>query len=219
MICRNCGNNIGDRVVCPYCGMQNQQFQEAVPEKTKKNNNLGPIIIMVIAVIMAIGVFVFVNMNKVKVEENSSNVDTNKISNINTNSSSNIGSNTNEDETLVCTQNLNDDYGTYQSTYEYVFKNNRLSSYKVTTVATLNQDFYSYRDSILRQYDEANVDYKNVSGIMVESQIKGNGFTYIVKIDDLSKVDREKLKTMNLYLVDYSSVKSTASKKGLTCSE
>ncbi len=218
MICRNCGNNIGDRVVCPYCGMQNQQYQDTAPEKAKKNNNLGPIIIMIIAVIMAIGVFVFVNMSKVKVEESSSN--TNETSNTNSlSNSSNVISNTNGNESLTCTQILNDDYGTYQTTYEYTFKNNRLSFYQTTTVATLNQDSYSYRDSILRQYDEANIEYKNISGIEVDSQIKGNGFTYIIKIEDTSKVDREKLTAMNLYQVNYSSVKEDATKNGLTCNE
>lgn len=228
MICRNCGNNIGDRVVCPYCGMQNQQAQLIDPKPPKKVANKGPIIIMIIMVIMAIAVFVFVNTNRIKVEEvddssSNSNVATNSNSTMNSNSASNIvSSNSNSNSTeipehLVCIQELNDIYGNHKNTFEYTFERNKVISYKKIVEATLVPKYINYRDELLQQYEDADIPYQTVSGITIKSQRKSDGFIYTIEILDTSEVDSEKLKSMNLYSIDYFEIKKNADENGLTC--
>ena len=64
MICRNCGNNIENRTICPYCGFNNytQPVQNNDNKPSKGGGNRTAIIIVIIVLIVAIAVFVFVSM-------------------------------------------------------------------------------------------------------------------------------------------------------------
>lgn len=232
MFCKNCGNNMGNNFVCPYCGMNNAQPQ-MIPEPPQKGENKIIIIIIVLLFALAVGVFVVISMKKEQVEEEKRNPTSNieeSNTNTNTNSTSNIESNTNSNsiintntngntspEHLVCKQTLNDVYGTYETTLEYDFKNGQLSSYKGTIVTTLSQSYLSYKDSLLKQYDDLYAAYKGITGINFSSQNKDDGFIYIVEIPSTSDVDTEKLTALGLSLTNYSAVKMDAYKNGLTC--
>lgn len=219
MLCRNCGNNIENRTVCPYCGFNNYRPTVEKQEKHfKTSGNLIPTIIILVVLVMAIGVYFFVNQHRVKVVEeevpsssSTSNSNTTTSSNL-TNSNSNTAQNK-----LVCTQTINDVYGSYASTYEYTFQYDKLASYKLELDATLNKNSLSRRDELFQRYDAENDTLKDVSGIKLDNKMKEDGFSYTVEIENVEKVDNEKLKSMNLYSRSYSDIKAEASKKGMTC--
>lgn len=218
MLCRNCGNNIENRTVCPYCGFNNYQpTVESKPKSVKSGGNLLPTIIILVVLAMAIGIYFWVNKNRIKVveEEVPGSVSN---SNTNTNTSSNSSSNTAQTN-LVCTKQVNDVYGVYVSTYEYIFQYDKMTSYKLELKTTLKKEYYSYRDELFQKYDEENEYLKSVSGIKLGNEMKTDGFSYIVEIENIESVDKEKLKEMNLYSRNYSDIKTEATKNGMTCEE
>lgn len=251
MLCKNCGNNIENRTICPYCGFNNYtppvQQQQNV---TKKGSNMGPIVVILVVLVMAVAVFFIVNHNRVKYEEEetnstnsnaetsntNSNSNTNVESNTNTNSSSNISSNDNSGSNLNtnistntntnvtkyptqlhCTEKVQDTYGTYVATYDYTFRNDKMSSYKAVITGTLNKDYYSYRDSILKQYEDAHAIFYKVAGINVLSKKTNGGFVFQVEIKDTNMIDKAKLRELGFYILNYSGVKMKAYENGLTC--
>ncbi len=238
MNCPNCGNKIeNNQKFCPSCGraltIENNNSEN---NQESKSGLIMIAAIIIIALIVGVGVFLqnrnsdstsdnndkkLENSNSVVSNSNTtSNQNTNQSTNTNTNTSTNKNSNTNSNKTpekLTCTQSLQDRYGTYYATHNYTFKNNQLASYKMVMTANLNKQSYQYRDNIIATYDKAYAQYKAVSGIKISSNKRKDGFDYVVEIVDSKKVDKEKLKSMNLYLINYSGIKMEAYKKGAVC--
>ncbi len=230
MNCPNCGNKIENtQKFCPNCGTSilNNDNKEGT-----KRGIIMLIAILFIATIVGIGIFLQnrekETPNNSKVEESNTsvsiNTNTNSGGNTNTNQLTNSNSasnkNTNSNKTpekLTCTDSLQDQYGTYYVTHNYTFKNNQLATYKMVVTAKLNKQSLKYRDSLIATYDKVYAQYKSVSGIHVSANKKKDGFDYMVEIPDSKKVDKAKLKSMNLYLINYSGIKMEAYKKGIVC--
>lgn len=229
MNCPNCGKKIEENhKFCPSCGADIKTINEMKPNPSKNKSSLIAIIVIVIIILLSIIIFFILNKKEEK-KELTSNTNTNSISNVsnnvsnentnaNTHKNTNSTSNTNQvPQNLTCTQNLRDQYGTYQVTHNYTFKNNQLSSYNMKMIVNLNKDAYKYRDNLIATYDKMYSQYKQVSGIKLYNTKRTDGFDYFIEIEDSKKVDKEKLKSMNLYLINYSGIKMAAYKNGATC--
>lgn len=240
MYCPNCNKKVeGNQKFCPECGSPIQVPSENNPNSSSPKSSLIIVIILVVIVLFVL-IFLLLNKKENKAESTSnsntnsvsnvsnsaSNTSTNTNSNTNTNTNTNTSTNTNKNtnsnsnqvpQNLTCTQNLSDQYGTYYVTHDYTFKNNQLSSYKMKLVANLNKNSYKYRDTLINSYDQAYSQYKQVSGIKIYNTKRNDGFDYYIEIADSKKVDKEKLKSMNLYLINYSGIKMEAYKTGATC--